>query len=131
MALNEASLQARLDHVLKTVFPTFREVGVEHQKSFSIKFGHHQVDVDLKEPSKHPQRAILDILLTIDGKNIMLVELKKENLELDEEDVSQGISYARLLHPMPPLTLISNGRDNWFYNTYSKQRINRKDVDLE
>lgn len=131
MAINEATLEARLHHVLMTVFPTFREVKVEHQKSFSIKFGHHAVEVDLKEPSNYPSRAILDILLTVDGKNSILLELKKENLALDDDDVSQGISYARLTHPMPPLTLISNGSVNWFYNTYTKKKIEEPSVDLE
>lgn len=131
MAINEATLQARLDRVLATVFPTFKEVKVEHQKSFSIKFGHHNVDVDLKEPSNYPSRAIFDILLTIEGKNIILLELKREELTLMEEDVLQGISYARLVHPMPPLTLISNGLDNQFYNTYTKEKIETTSVDFD
>ena len=38
MAINEAELEARIDRVLSSVFPTFRSVNVEHQKSFSIKF---------------------------------------------------------------------------------------------
>lgn len=120
-----------MDRVLTTAFPTFREVKVEHQKSFSIKFGHHDVNVDLKEPSTYPSRAILDILLTIGGKNIILLELKKEALALTHDDVSQGISYARLVHPMPPLTLISNGTDNQFYNTYTKEKIETTNVDLD
>lgn len=131
MSKNEATLEARLDRVLSTVFPTFKEVKVEHQKSFSITFGHHEVEVDLKEPSRHPSRAILDVLLTIAGKNIILLELKRENLALTEDDVAQGISYARLIHPMPPLTLISNGSDNRFYNTYTKERIEATSVDLD
>lgn len=131
MAMNEATLEARLNRVLSTVFPTFKEVKVEHQKSFSIKFGHHNVDVDLKEPSNYPSRAIFDILLTIEGKNIILLELKREELTLIEEDILQGISYARLVHPMPPLTLVSNGLDNQFYNTYTKEKIETTSVDFE
>lgn len=123
MAKNEATLEARIDRVLTSAFPTFKDVKVEHQKSFSIKFGHHNVKVDLKEPSNYPSRAIFDILLTIEKKNVILLELKKEGLALTEKDVLQGISYARLLHPMPPLTLISNGIDNHFYNTYTKEII--------
>ena len=126
MAINEATLQARLDRVLATVFPTFKEVKVEHQKSFSIKFGHHNVDVDLKEPSNYPSRAIFDILLTIEGKNIILLELKREELTLMEEDVLQGISYARLVHPMPPLTLISNGLDNQFLIHTQKKKLKQQ-----
>jgi hypothetical protein len=131
MAKNEATLEARIDHILSSIFPTFKEVKVEHQKSFSIQFGHHNVQVDLKEPSKYPSRAILDILLTIGGVNTILLELKKEGLKLSQVDIDQGISYARLLHPMPPLTLISNGIDNQFYNTYTKEKIEATNIDFE
>jgi hypothetical protein len=130
MAKSEATLEAKIDRVLTSAFPTFKEVKVEHQKSFSIKFGHHNVKVDLKEPSNYPSRAIFDILLTIEKKNVILLELKKEGLALTAEDVLQGISYARLLHPMPPLTLISNGTDNQFYNTYTKEKIEAKNIDF-
>lgn len=129
--MNEATLEARLDHVLTTVFPTFKEVRVEHQKSFSIKFGHHNVQVDLKDASKRSSGAISDILLTIGGTNVILLELKKEGLKLTPDDVSQGISYARLTHPMPPLTLVSNGLVNEFYNTYTKEKIDEATVDME
>jgi hypothetical protein len=130
MNLNEATLEARISRVLATTFPTFKEVDVQHQKSFSIKFGHHEVSVDLKEPLKHPSKAIFDILLTIGGVNVILLELKREGLPLIPEDVDQGISYARLLHPITPITLISNGKDNWFYNTYTKEKIERNDIDF-
>lgn len=131
MAKNEATLEARIDGVLTSVFPTFRMVNVQYQKSFSIKFGHHNVVVNLKEPSVNPARAIFDVLLTVDDKNMILLELKREGLTLTDEDISQGISYARLIHPMPPLTLISNGEDNLFYNTYTKENISKTNVDLE
>jgi hypothetical protein len=130
MTKNEATLEARIGSVLTSVFPTFKTVNVQHQKSFSIKFGHHNVNVDLKEPSNYPARAIFDVLLTIEDKNIILLELKKEGLQLTREDVSQGLSYARLIDQMPPLTLISNGKENWFYNTYTKERIDTTNVDL-
>lgn len=110
MAKNEATLESRLDKVLTSVFPTFKQVKIEHQRSFSIKFGHHNVVIDGKAPFNRPSRAILDILLTIEGENVILLELKREGLALGEEDVSQGISYARLVHPMPPLTLIQTVR---------------------
>lgn len=127
---NEATLEARIAQVLQSTFPTFKEVGVIHQQSFSIKLGHHNVLVDLKEPKKHPTRAIFDILLTIDGQNTILLELKKEGLKLTENDISQGISYARLTHPMPPITLISNGQDNLFYNTYTKEKLEENTLDI-
>ena len=131
--LNEATLEERIGSVLKITFPSFQKLKVKHQESFSIKFGHHNVTVDAKEPSEYPTRAIYDILLTTedDKTNLILLELKKEGKTITAEDIEQGLSYARLIHPMPPLTLISNGVENIFLNTYSKTKIEKNSVDIE
>lgn len=131
--LNEATLEERIGSVLKRTFPAFQKLKVKHQESFSIKFGHHNVFVDAKEPSKYPARAIYDILVTTDDDktNLILLELKKEGKNITSDDIEQGLSYARLIHPMPPLTLLSNGTDNIFFNTYSKTKIEKDSVDIE
>lgn len=77
MAINEATLKARIDRILTSDFPTSKTVKAEHQKSFSIKFGHQKVTVDLKESSAKSAKAIFDILLTADNQNIILLDLKK------------------------------------------------------
>ena len=131
MPKNEAELESLVAQTLRNIFPTFKEVRLEHQKSFSIKLGHHMVTVDLKDPKKYPSRAIFDILLTIDGKPTILLELKREGLPLTDEDLNQGLSYARLIDPMPPLTIISNGHDNLLHNTYTKGKIQADTVDFK
>lgn len=128
--LNENTLEARIDGILKQIFPTFKDVNVQHQKSFNIHFGHHNVLVDLNDPSKYASRAIFDVLLTIDDKNIILLELKREGLALTTNDKEQGLSYARLVHPMPPITLISNGNENKFFNTYTKESLDCQEIDI-
>lgn len=129
MKKNEAELESRIATLLLTIFPTFKEAKVLQQKYFTIKLGRHDLTVDLKNPSDYPTKAIFDVLLTIDDVNIILLELKKEGLQLNTEDVDQGISYARLLHPMPPLTIISNGQESIFYNTYTKEKLSIESVD--
>lgn len=131
MPHNEAALESLIAQVLRTIFPTYKEVKVEHQKSFSIKFGHHMVSVDLKDPKKYPSRAIFDVLLTIGGKPMILLELKREGLELTDDDINQGLSYALLIDPMPPLTIISNGDKNLIYITYNREKISEDIIDLE
>ncbi|MBN8856154.1 MAG: type I restriction enzyme HsdR N-terminal domain-containing protein [Sphingobacteriales bacterium] len=127
--MNEATLEARIHAVLDVVFPTFREVKIVHQKSFTVKFGHHTVSVDLNDPKSY-SKAVFDILLTIADKPIMLLELKKEGLALTNEDRDQGLSYARLVHPMPPILLLSNGYENKLYNTYTKELLEKDALDI-
>lgn len=129
--LNEATIEARIDGVLKQIFPTFKDVEVIHQKSFSLKLGHHDLLVNQKEPSKNGTRAISDILLKVDNKNIILLELKKEGLDLTPQDVDQGISYARLIDRMPPITVVSNGIDHLLYNTFTKKELDTKILDTK
>lgn len=129
--MNEATLEARLHGVLEKLFPTFRQMKVVHQESFSIRFGHHAVTVDLKEPSKYPNRAIFDMLLTCGELNIMLVELKTEGHAITPGDIEQGLSYGRLIDPMPPLVLLSNGADNQLFDTYTKKPIDEASLDLD
>lgn len=128
---NEAELTSKIDQVLSIAFPTFEKVNLTHQKSFSIKFGHHNVLIDNREPTNYASRAIYDILLTVGETHCILLELKREGLELTSDDIEQGLSYARLIHPMPPVTLISNGKGNLFYNTFTKAKIDTETIDFD
>lgn len=129
--LNEATIEARIDGVLKKIFPTFNEVEVIHQKSFTLKLGHHDLLVDQKQPSKFGTRAISDVLLKVGSKNIILLELKKEGLILTPQDIDQGISYARLIDQMPPVTVISNGSEHLLYDTYTKKELDTDHLDAD
>tara|TARA_R110000744_G_scaffold56588_1_gene119329 strand:- start:1346 stop:3766 length:2421 start_codon:yes stop_codon:yes gene_type:complete len=128
--INEATLEARIDGILKQIFPAFKKVEVIHQKSFTLKLGHHDLLVDQKEPSRYGTRAISDILLKVEGKNVILLELKKEGHELTEQDINQGVSYARLIDPMPPITVISNGTDHLLYDTFVKKKLETDILDI-
>lgn len=129
--MNEATLEARVSEVLRQVFPTFKEVNVVHQTSFTLKIGHHNIPFDSDYSNKNSVRGISDIILKIDDKNIILLELKQENIVISQADIAQGLSYARLLDQMPPITLISNGKDNQFFNTYTRDEIVIDTIDFQ
>ncbi|MEK8020400.1 MAG: type I restriction endonuclease, partial [Candidatus Parabeggiatoa sp.] len=116
--MNEATFEARLHHELRRIFPTNDAVCITHQDTISLKFGHHKIVVDGKFKSE--VRGRFDVLIEVEGKPFAIFELKKPDLPLKDEDRDQGISYARLLTPMPPLVIISNGTDTQFYQTYDK-----------
>ncbi len=47
------------------------------------------------------------------------MELKRPGTRLTEADKQQGLSYARMLHPRPPLVVVTNGIDTRFYEVHS------------
>lgn len=69
-----------------------------------------------------------DVLIKYKGTNLAILELKAPGTILTDDDVIQGTSYARLLDPMPPLTIVSNGEDTRFYNTYDRKPWIAEDI---
>lgn len=105
---SEAGFEAELRGAIKHAFPWLPDGSVINQKSFSFKFGHSTVTVDGKYRGKARARA--DILLTVNGAPLAIFELKKPGLTLTKEDDEQGLSYARVHHPRPPLVVVSNSQ---------------------
>jgi hypothetical protein len=59
----------------------------------------------------------LDILLVYQDRPLAVLELKRPGLALSDDDRRQGLSYARLLEPMAPLTIVSNGARTQVFQT--------------
>ncbi len=118
MTKNEATFEAHLGAVLATLFPA-GTVQVTHQIQFTIRLGHQDIAIDGRKGWEKKGR--LDILLTADAGNVAVLELKRPGLDLADEDRDQGLSYARLLNPMPPLVIVSNGSTTNFYTTNDGQ----------
>lgn len=127
--INEATLEANLNYEVKRIFPTLGRMNISHQTSFSITLGRKTYKVNGKENYKAYGR--LDALIKIDDKPFLLMELKKPDLKLSKDDKEQGISYARLLTPMPPLVVITNGMDCEFYTTIDSQEWVPNNIDEE
>jgi len=117
--MDEATLEARLNSELQRIFPTLGKLKISHQDIFTLHFGHKSITVNGKENDKAFGRY--DVLIKIDERPVILFELKRPGKDLLDEDREQGISYARLLDPMPPLVVISNGEKTEFYTTYDKK----------
>lgn len=117
--MNEATLEARLNAELQRIFPTLGKLSISHQDIFTLQFGHKSVTINGRDNDKAFGRY--DVLIKIDEKPVILFELKRPGKELLPEDRGQGVSYARLLDPMPPLVVISNGQQTEFYTTHDKQ----------
>jgi hypothetical protein len=88
---------------------------IRTEQSFTLRLGHHVV---VKDASRKSVGGRLDVLVTNDRQEPLFVaELKRESEPLTEEDRDQGISYARLMTPMAPFVLLTNGREARVYDT--------------
>ena len=113
----EADLEAEIHRALARAFPWIAASDLKHQLKFSMKFGHAVVEVDGSKTSKVHARA--DIIIYSKGTPLAVVELKRHGIAITLEDAEQGLSYARMLSPMPPLVVVTNGTDVRLLETYS------------
>ena len=112
----EADLNSSLRGTLRHVFPWLSDADVRHETSFQFPLGRGQVRID---GTKYQASGRSDIVLYRGDIPLAVVELKRHDLALTADDASQGLSYARMLTPMPPLVIVTNGKDTRLYETHS------------
>lgn len=120
MKFNEESVKNNV------IIPFIQEIGfspgeLEFERNFTIQLGRGVYNVKGEKAKEANGR--LDILCKRDGKHLFVIELKAEGFELTDEDKKQGISYARLLDPMAPYVLLSNGDKSILYETISGNKV--------
>ncbi len=113
----EANLEAEIHGALRLAFPWLPEGSIQHQTTFSFSFGKKRITIDGAKNFVAQARA--DILLNWGQKPLAVLELKREGLALDLDDDAQGLSYARVLHPRPPLVAVTNGKDVRILETHT------------
>jgi len=110
----------------KIIIPFLKECGfgtdeLTFESSFILKLGRNWV-------TKNKNNCIggrLDILVKLNEKNLFVIEVKRDSKALDEEDKTQAISYARLIHPMAPFAITTNGKDTRIYNSITQQEVDK------
>lgn len=117
--MNEASFEARLNKEINRIFPMISDKDITHQHQFQLTLGHNTYLYDGTKRDKAYARA--DILIKYKERNLAILELKAPGVALTDNDVIQGTSYGRLLDPMPPLTIVSNGENTQFFKTYDRK----------
>ena len=116
-AITEAQFEAQLRAAILAAFPWLPAAGLVHQKSFTFWFG--KATVTANGDAKSYALARADVLVSFQGEPLAIFELKRPGLKLTADDQQQGLSYARLLQPQPPLVVVSNGQDVWILETDS------------
>ena len=124
---SEASLEARINAAITAVFPSFNSTELEHQTSFTVRVGKKDHIYDGSKEQLARGRA--DILIKKNGASIAVLELKRPSSKLTEEDVEQGLSYARLIHPIAPLVVVTNATETWLYETSTGSKLARTTID--
>ena len=121
---------------VKYVLPWLEQSGVElHEiqleRTFSLKIGRQSVRTGQIQPRKsNIVSGRLDILVQRNGRNLLIVETKAEGLQLTDDDRDQAISYARLVHPIAPYAVVTNGRSYKLYNSVTKTQIDPTDINV-
>jgi len=113
----ESDLEAEIHHALRIAFPWIAASDLKHQTKFSIQLGRAVIRIDGKKSYRSDGRA--DVLVEVKGTPLAVMELKRRGNPLTPADAKQGISYARVLEHMPPLVVVTNGKDVRLLETYS------------
>jgi hypothetical protein len=113
----EADLEAKIHGALRLAFPWIPDGSIQHQTTFTFSFGKQTITVD--GANGYIARSRADILLNWGDQPLAVLELKREGLALNSADDEQGLSYSRVLHPRPPLVVISNGENVRLLETHT------------
>ena len=93
------------------------EILVEY--SFTIRLG----------KTKHFIKGRSDILCRRNGKNLFIIKLKNDSITISQDDIDQGISYARALNDnIAPFTVITNGKTTRIFDSISRAELTGKNV---
>jgi hypothetical protein len=117
---------------IKYVLPWLAQTGVDPQelqfeRTFSIRIGRQTITV-AGSPTRDSTNARLDILVRRGHKNLLIVETKAAHLSLTDDDRDQAISYARLVHPIAPYAVVTNGSEYRLYDSLTKKRIEPSEI---
>ncbi|MDH6165349.1 hypothetical protein M2282_000477 [Variovorax boronicumulans] len=110
---------------IKYILPWLEDAGVgvdelQFERTFSVRVGKQ---VFQTPRSKETVTGRLDILVRRNEKNLFIVETKAGHLALTDDDRDQAISYARLVQPLAPYALVTNGSDFKLYDSLTKKEI--------
>jgi hypothetical protein len=122
------------DIKLKVVYPLLRQLGfgddeLEFEESFLLRLGLFTYKVETKKQVE-TARSRLDILAKRDGRNLFIIEVKTDSKALTDDDRDQAVSYARLVHPMAPVAIVTNGKETKIYYTVDKNEIHPNKIDI-
>ncbi len=108
------------------IVPMLNDMGIdrsqiEYETNFRIRLGTNE-GIEIPHFSK-TKGGRSDILCRAGEQNYFIVEVKSEKVELTQDDEDQGISYARLVHPIAPYVIITNGKNTKIVHSITKEEV--------
>ena len=91
------------------------------ETTFKVKVGRQTVLVGSAAQDDKVIRPRLDILVRRGAHNLLVVEVKAETEDLTDADRDQAICYARLVHPIAPYALVTNGLIAKLFDTITRE----------
>ena len=114
----ESDFEAEIHKALQLAFFWLPDGSIQHQTTFSIKFGKKEIPIDNRSGWDNAY-ARADILLKRNEQHLAILELKRPGVPINSDDEEQGLSYARALHPNAPLVVVTNGTDCRLLETHT------------
>ena len=105
---NEADFQASIIGRIRDALPLLSG-DLRAERYLHLKLGHHDIVIDGASTNKEGVKGRSDVVVFRDDVPLLLAELKAPKVAITNDDVDQGLSYARLHRPMVPLVLVTNG----------------------
>ena len=115
MSSTEADLEAAIHQAIRQAFPLLKSEDIHHQRTFKIQLGRRSTALD--GPADWAATGRADIVISYQGQHLAVLELKKPDLPLSRADENQVRSYAKLLEPLAPISVLSNGRETRILET--------------
>lgn len=91
-----------------------------NSSDFNVEYG---FTIQLGRQIYRPRSDIL--VRALDGRNLLIIEVKSPDEIIDEKAKRQGISYARLLREggIAPFVIVTNGTDTRIYDSITEEPI--------
>ena len=108
----------------KILLPFISDLGfdlseISLEKTFTIRLG----------KSQHLIRGRSDILCKRNNQNLFIIELKSDSIQISQDDIDQGISYARaLVDNIAPFTIVTNGKSTRIFDSISRLELTGKKI---
>lgn len=120
------------DIKLKVVYPFLKDLGItedeiQFEYKFSFRLGTNTFKVGGKE-NRNIATGYSDILCKQSDKNLFVIEVKDQDIDISEDDINQAISYARLVTPIAPFSIVTNGKNTLIFDTITKTNITDSNI---